>query len=59
MEVARSLEEGLRHLRDSPEIEEIFGDRFLSAYTAVKLHEFEAFNQVVSAWEREHLLLQV
>ena len=57
--VARSLEEGLRHLSDSPEIEEMFGERFLSAYTAVKLHEFEAFNQVVSAWEREHLLLQV
>lgn len=59
VEVARNLEEGLRHLRDSPEIEEMFGERFLSAYTAVKLHEFEAFNQVVSAWEREHLLLQV
>ncbi|MFT5710765.1 MAG: glutamine synthetase [Halioglobus sp.] len=59
VEVARSLEEGVRHLRDSPEIEDMFGERFLSAYTAVKLHEFEAFNQVVSAWEREHLLLQV
>ncbi len=59
VELPRSLEEALRHLRDSPEVEEIFGALFLRAYAAVKLDEFEEFNQVVSAWEREHLLLQV
>ena len=37
----------------------VFGDRFLRAYTAVKLDEFEEFNRVISSWEREHLLLQV
>jgi glutamine synthetase len=59
VEVARSLEEGLRHLQDSPEICDIFGDLFLRAYAAVKLDEFEEFNRVISSWEREHLLLQV
>jgi len=29
------------------------------AYSAVKSHEFEAFNKVISSWEREHLLLNV
>ncbi len=59
IEVARSLEEGLRHLHDSPEVQEVFGELFLGAYAAVKLDEFEEFNQVISSWEREHLLLQV
>jgi glutamine synthetase len=59
VEVARTLEEGLRHLQDSPEVQEVFGERFLTAYAAVKLDEFEEFNQVISSWEREHLLLQV
>ncbi|MCP5128564.1 MAG: glutamine synthetase [Pseudomonadales bacterium] len=59
VEVARTLEEGLRHLQDSPEVQEVFGETFLAAYAAVKLDEFEEFNQVISSWEREHLLLQV
>jgi glutamine synthetase len=59
VEVARTLEEGLRSLRDSAEVNEIFGELFLRAYSAVKLDEFEEFNRVISSWEREHLLLQV
>jgi glutamine synthetase len=59
VEVARSLEEGLRQLGDTAELREIFGDLFLRAYAAVKLDEFEEFNRVISSWEREHLLLQV
>ncbi len=59
VEVARTLEEGLRHLHDSPEVQEVFGELFLRAYAAVKLSEFEKFNRVISSWEREHLLLQV
>lgn len=59
VEVARTLEEGLRSLQDSPEVAEVFGELFLRAYAAVKLDEFEEFNQVISSWEREHLLLQV
>lgn len=59
IEVVRSLEEALRHLQDSPEIQQIFGELFLRAFVAVKLNEFEEFNRVVSSWERQHLLLQV
>ncbi|MEM9316119.1 MAG: glutamine synthetase, partial [Pseudomonadota bacterium] len=59
VEVARSLEEGLRLLGDTPELRSLFGDLFLRAYQAVKLDEFEEFNRVISSWEREHLLLQV
>jgi glutamine synthetase len=59
VEVARTLEEGLRNLCNTPSIQELFGDLFLRAYAAVKLDEFEEFNRVISSWEREHLLLQV
>lgn len=59
VEVARTLEEGLRNLLSSAELVDIFGDLFLRAYTAVKLDEFEEFNRVISSWEREHLLLNV
>jgi glutamine synthetase len=59
VEVARSLEEALRHLRSTPELVGVFGDLFLRAFAAVKLDEFEEFNRVISSWEREHLLLNV
>jgi glutamine synthetase len=59
VEVARSLEEGLRNLLSTPAVVDIFGELFLRAYTAVKLDEFEEFNRVISSWEREHLLLNV
>ncbi len=59
VEVARSLEEGLRSLQSVPELQDIFGELFLRGYAAVKLDEFEEFNQVISSWEREHLLLNV
>jgi len=59
VEVARTLEEGLRNLTSTPELQDIFGELFLRAYSAVKLDEFEEFNRVISSWEREHLLLNV
>jgi len=59
VELPRTLEESLRHLSDSNEIAEVFGELFLRAYAAIKLDEFEEFNRVISSWEREHLLLHV
>ncbi len=35
------------------------GERFVLAYSAVKENEYETFLQVISSWEREHLLLNV
>jgi glutamine synthetase len=55
----RNLEESLRLLRDCKPLIEILGDRFVIAYTAVKESEYETFLQVISSWEREHLLLNV
>jgi glutamine synthetase len=55
----RNLEEAVRLLRDCRPLIELLGERFVLAYTAVKESEYDTFLQVISSWEREHLLLNV
>ncbi len=57
--VARSLEHALKLLNENDELKEILGANFVKAYCAVKQEEFEAFNRVISSWERKYLLLNV
>jgi glutamine synthetase len=57
--VARGLEEALRLLEEDSDLEDLLGAHFIKAYCAVKREEFEAFNKVISSWEREYLLLNV
>ncbi|NIW04314.1 MAG: glutamine synthetase [Gammaproteobacteria bacterium] len=58
-ELPRSLEEALRLLRECEPLCSLLGERFVSAYNAVKETEYSAFLYVISSWEREHLLLNV
>ncbi|MET0281956.1 MAG: glutamine synthetase family protein [Steroidobacteraceae bacterium] len=55
----RSLDAALRRLRESDELIQILGEPFVNAFTLVKEAEHEVFLQVISSWEREHLLLNV
>ena len=55
----RNLEDSLRLLRECRPLIDLLGDRFVLAYNAVKQTEHDAFLQVISSWEREHLLLNV
>ncbi|MGH8179572.1 MAG: glutamine synthetase, partial [Steroidobacteraceae bacterium] len=55
----RSLDEALRELRQSEPLVRLLGEPFVSAFTIVKEAEHEVFLQVISSWEREHLLLNV
>ncbi len=55
----RSLDDSIRQLRASDRLIEIFSQPFVSAFTIVKEAEYEVFLQVISSWEREHLLLNV
>ncbi|MEH6606012.1 MAG: glutamine synthetase family protein [Pseudomonadales bacterium] len=57
--ISRNLESALQLLDELPEVEAMFGAHFIEGYKAVKSAEFEEFNKVVSAWEREFLLLNV
>jgi glutamine synthetase len=59
LELPRTLEEALRGLQEEQDIIDLFGEKFIQLYTSIKLVEFEEFNQVISSWEREHLLLNV
>jgi glutamine synthetase len=55
----RSLDSALRRLRESQPLIQLLGEPFVAAYTIVKEAESEVFMQVISSWEREHLLLNV
>jgi len=55
----RSLMGGLDMFDQASEITTILGEEFCRIYGAVKRHEAKAFLEVISPWEREHLLLNV
>ncbi|WP_350333214.1 glutamine synthetase family protein [Coralliovum pocilloporae] len=55
----RGLLESLTEFKDATALHEILGPNFSELYRLVKAHEFEEFMQVISPWEREHLLLTV
>jgi len=40
-------------------LKEVLGERFVSAVSYVKQAEYEAYQRVISSWERENLLLNV
>ncbi|MGA0704382.1 MAG: glutamine synthetase family protein [Steroidobacteraceae bacterium] len=54
-----TLAESLTQLRSNKKLVDIFGERFVAAYAAVKESEYDTFLRVISSWEREHLLLNV
>ena len=55
----RTLDEALRELRACEPLVELLGGTFVEAFALVKEAEYEVFLQVISSWEREHLLLNV
>jgi len=59
VDLPRSLEEALRLLDECEAVKDVIGKRFCRAYHSVKMTEYEAFQQVISSWEREYLLLSV
>ena len=55
----RTLDEALGRFQNCEPMREVLGEEFCRVVAAVKLDELDAFEGVVSAWEREHLLLKV
>jgi glutamine synthetase len=55
----RTLDEALRELRACEPLVDLLGPTFVEAFALVKEAEYEVFLQVISSWEREHLLLNV
>jgi glutamine synthetase len=54
-----TLREAVDELLGCKPLNKIFGDRFVQLYASIKHHEYNTFLNVISAWEREHLLLNV
>jgi glutamine synthetase len=58
-QLPQSLSEALEGLRKETRLRYVLGDRFIDVYSAIKELEHAEFMQVISPWEREHLLLHV
>lgn len=58
-DMPQTLRESLNRFDDAKELEAILSPEFCHVYKAVKWAEQEEFLQVISPWEREHLLVNV
>ena len=55
----RTLEEALDRFEACRPVRDILGEPFCQAFSRIKQAELEAFQGVISSWERDHLLLKV
>ena len=57
--IPRGIYAALDEFAAAGSLRDVLGERFANVYEIVKLAEYEEFLQVISPWEREHLLLNV
>jgi glutamine synthetase len=55
----RHQNEALARFNACTPLRDALGEKFIQAVTCVKQTEYEAYNRVISSWERENLLLNV
>ena len=58
-DIPRDLSRALDLFDEAKAMHEVLGPEFARVYSIVKRTEYEEFLQVISPWEREHLLLNV
>ncbi|WP_028716861.1 glutamine synthetase family protein [Paracoccus sp. J39] len=58
-ELPYNLGDALDLMDENTAMREVLGSEFIDVYQAVKRNEYKEFLQVISPWEREHLLLNV
>ncbi len=58
-QLPRHLLDALSRFRNSQDLRELLGEGFVDLYSDVKASEHDAYQQVISPWERQHLLLNV
>ena len=58
-DIPTTMGDGLDRLEDDKALCEVMGPEFVAVYDSVKRNEYKEFLQVISPWEREHLLLNV
>jgi glutamine synthetase len=55
----RTLEEALDRFNGCTVVRQLLGETFCRAFSLIKGAELDAFQGVISSWERDHLLLKV
>jgi glutamine synthetase len=55
----KTLDEALDRMTNCPNVKELLGTDFFQAFCTIKEAELDAYQGVISSWEREHLLLKV
>ncbi|HVY84920.1 MAG TPA: glutamine synthetase family protein [Caulobacterales bacterium] len=55
----RTLAEALDRFKECKPVIELLGEHFCASFQRIKAHELNAFDGVISSWERDHLLLKV
>ena len=58
-DIPRGLRSALELFEEATPLHDILGPEFCRVYSIVKKAEHDEFLQVISPWEREHLLLNV
>ncbi len=58
-QLPRHILDATAKLRASSELKHVLGETFVQLYSDVKSSEHDAYQQVISPWERQHLLLNV
>jgi glutamine synthetase len=58
-DIPANLGDALDLLEEDKALQEVMGVDFIKVYDSVKRNEYKEFLQVISPWEREHLLLNV
>lgn len=55
----RTLYEALDRFNNCKPVQKLLGEQFFKAFTEIKEAELDAYQGVISSWERDHLLLKV
>jgi len=58
-QLPRHLLDAIAKFRASADLKDVLGEGFVLLYSDVKASEHDAYQQVISPWERQHLLLNV
>lgn len=58
-QLPRHILDAVARFRASSDLKEVLGEEFVSLFSDVKNSEHDAYQQVISPWERQHLLLNV
>ena len=54
----RTLDEALDRFQACEPVKELLGEAFFLAFCRIKQTELDAYEGVISSWERDHLLLK-